>query len=67
MTRTARVVVIGGGAVAAGDLLLAPAREEVEERALAPGRDTVRIVPAQFGDEAGMVGAGALALEEVAA
>ena len=56
------VIVIGGGASAAGDLLLDPAREVVASRALRPGRDTVRIVPAMFGEEAGMVGAGLFAL-----
>ncbi|HEX8066980.1 MAG TPA: ROK family protein [Thermoleophilaceae bacterium] len=58
------VVVIGGGAVAAGDLLLDPAREAVVERALPAARAGVRIVPAELGDEAGMVGAAILALEE---
>ena len=52
-----QVVVVGGGAAAAGDLLLDPAREVVAERALRPSRDRVRIVPAAFGEEAGMVGA----------
>jgi glucokinase len=56
------VIVIGGGASAAGDLLLDPAREVVASRALRPGRDTVRIVPALLGEEAGMVGAGLFAL-----
>ena len=56
------VVVIGGGAAGAGDLLLDPAREVVEERALRPSRDQVRIVPARFGEDAGMLGAAALAL-----
>jgi len=55
------VVVVGGGVIAAGDLLLEPARAEVAERALPPVREHARIVPAQFGVEAGMVGAGALA------
>jgi glucokinase len=59
------VVVIGGGVIAAGELLLAPARAEVAERALPPVRDHVQIVPARFGVEAGMVGAGALALDHV--
>ncbi len=58
------VIVIGGGAAAAGDLLLDPAREVVSQRALRPSRDTVRIVPAALGEEAGMVGAGLFALEE---
>ncbi len=57
------VVVVGGGLVAAGELLLEPAREQVAERALVPARDQVRIVPAHFGDESGMLGAAALALE----
>jgi glucokinase len=57
-----QVVVVGGGAGAAGDLLLDPAREVVAERALPPSRDRVRIVPAAFGVEAGMVGAALFAL-----
>jgi glucokinase len=57
------VVVVGGGAVAAGELLLQPARAVVAERALPPMRERVRIVAAHFGDEAGMLGAALLALE----
>jgi glucokinase len=56
------LIVIGGGASAAGELLLAPAREEMARRALGPNRD-VRVVTAHFGDEAGMLGAAAMALE----
>jgi glucokinase len=57
------VVVIGGGVIAAGELLLAPARKAVAARALPPSRDEVAIVAAQFGVEAGMVGAAALAFD----
>jgi glucokinase len=57
------VVVVGGGAVRAGDLLLEPARAEVAARALRPNRDAVRIEPAAFGEEAGMVGAALMALD----
>jgi len=57
------VVVIGGGLVGAGELLLAPARDVVARRALAPARDQVRIVPARFGEESGMLGAAALAFD----
>lgn len=60
------VVVIGGGVIAAGELLLAPARAEVTRRILAPTRDSVRIVAARFGVEAGMIGAAALALDGMA-
>jgi glucokinase len=59
------MVVVGGGLVAAGDLLLDPARAVVAERALVPARDQVRIVPARFGDESGMLGAAALAFDVV--
>lgn len=58
------VVVIGGGVIAAGEMLLAPAREVMRERALSPGRDLVRVEAAEFGPEAGMVGAALLAREE---
>ena len=57
------VVVIGGGVMAAGELLLEPIREVVATRALPPSRDTVRIVMAEFGVEAGMVGAATLAFD----
>jgi glucokinase len=55
------VVVVGGGLVAAGELLLEPARAVVAERALVPTRDQVRIVGARFGAESGMLGAAGLA------
>jgi len=57
------VVVVGGGLIAAGDLLLGPARAVVTERALVPARDQVRIVPARFGQESGMLGAAGLAFD----
>jgi glucokinase len=60
------VVVIGGGVIAAGDLLLQPARDEVAVRALRPNKDIARIVPAHFGNEAGMLGAAALAFDAIA-
>jgi glucokinase len=59
------VIVVGGGAMAAGDLLLEPAREEMRARALRPNREHVRVVPARFGPEAGMLGAAVLALDEL--
>ena len=57
------VVVIGGGVIAAGELLLEPARAVVAARALSPSKEHVRIVPARFGAESGMLGAAALALD----
>jgi glucokinase len=60
-----QVVVIGGGVIGAGELLLGPLRAEVARRALPPSRDVVSIVGAHFGVEAGMIGAGVLALESL--
>jgi glucokinase len=59
------VVVVGGGAIAAGELLLAPAREVVAERGLPINRSDVRLVSARFGAESGMLGAACMALDAV--
>jgi glucokinase len=56
------VIVIGGGAIAADEMLLEPARGEMWTRALPPPRDSVRVVRAHFGEEAGMLGAALVAL-----
>jgi len=61
-----QVVVVGGGAIAAGDLLLEPARAAFHDAVEAPDRrPSVPIVAAQLGNDAGAVGAAALALEEL--
>jgi glucokinase len=60
------VFVIGGGVIAAGDLLLEPAREELRERALPPMNETP-VMDAKMGPDAGMIGAAEMALEEVGA
>jgi glucokinase len=57
------VIVIGGGAARGGELLLEPARAVIAARALPPARESVRVVPAHYGDEAGMMGAALMALE----
>jgi len=58
------VIVIGGGVIAAGDLLLGPARRELEARALRPMNRTP-VVEAELGEDAGMIGAAALARIEL--
>ncbi len=57
------LVVIGGGFAAAGEFLLGPAREVVAREALPPARDLVRIVRAELGTAAGLIGAGLVAFE----
>jgi glucokinase len=58
------LVVVGGGfGAAAGDLVLEPAREAVRREAIHPADGSVRIVPAELGSEAGLVGAGLVAFE----
>lgn len=59
------LVVVGGGAAEAGELLLEPARRTVAERALQPQRDEVRIAAAHHGPDAGVLGAAALAVIEL--
>jgi glucokinase len=58
------VIVIGGGVIAAGDLLLDPARRELAARALRPMNGTP-VVPAELGQDAGMIGAAAMARIEL--
>jgi glucokinase len=57
------VVVIGGGFSQARDLFLEPALETMREEALPPGRDSVRVVPALLGPDAGLVGAAFVGFE----
>lgn len=52
------VIVLGGGAIAFGELLIAPARREVERYALKPMNRTP-VVAAELGPAAGMIGAAA--------
>jgi glucokinase len=61
-----QLVIIGGGVMAAGDLLLEPARLVVAQRSLSPSRDEVKIVPAAIGVESGMIGAAAMAFDGLA-
>jgi glucokinase len=58
------VFVIGGGVIAAGDLLLEPARRELAARALPPMK-RIPVVAAELGPDAGMIGAAAMARIEL--
>ncbi|HSB37829.1 MAG TPA: ROK family protein [Gaiellaceae bacterium] len=62
------LVVIGGGfGEAAGEFMLGSAREVLAQDGLPPGSETLRIVEAQLGAEAGVIGAGMLAFEALGA
>ena len=50
-------IVIGGGLTNLGDRLFGPAKEIVRERAFPLPAGAAKIVPAQLGDEAGIIGA----------
>ncbi len=56
-------VIIGGGVAEAGELLLAPVRKTIQERAMVVARESVEIVPAQLGNSAGVIGASMLIAE----
>ncbi len=57
-----QIVVIYGGMAAAGDLILEPCRHAMQEHALSPARERVKIVAAELGENAGVIGAAGLAL-----
>jgi glucokinase len=58
------MIVVGGGMSKMGDLLLEPAKEVVMKRAFQLCAQVVRIVPAQLGDDSGVLGAAIFAREE---
>jgi glucokinase len=60
------VIVIGGGVIRAGELLVGPARSELQGRALTP-MNRARVVAAELGPEAGMIGAATMAALELEA
>lgn len=60
------LVIVGGGFASAGDFLLVPAAETMRREALPPARDRARIVRAELGTAAGVIGAGLVALDALA-
>ncbi len=56
------MIIVGGGVAKLGDLLLDPARRVVKERAFSASARAVRILLAQLGDKAGVIGAAVFAL-----
>src|SRR5436305_51018 len=55
-----QIIILGGSVVQIGELLLEPVRRTIEERAIKVLHEATRIVMAELGPDAGLVGAGAL-------
>lgn len=58
-----QAIVIGGGVARAGDVLFEPLVQKLHAQLSAPFKDHLMVLPARFGNEAGLIGAAALALE----
>ncbi len=54
------LIIIGGGVSAAGDLLIEPIKQTIQQRALPSNAKTARVVPAGLGLDSGSIGAAAL-------
>ena len=61
------MVVIGGGVRDAWDLFIDATRDEIRRRAFEYPAERTKIVPSVLGDDAGMVGAAAVALQKIEA
>jgi glucokinase len=59
------LVVLGGGVTRSADLLLPPVRESVARLAMGPAASAVRVVAASAGEQAGLLGAAAIAFERL--
>jgi len=54
---------VGGGFGDAFDLLIGPIEDVLRRDGLAPARDVVRVVPAELGPDAGLIGAALVGFE----
>jgi len=59
------VIAIGGGVAGAGELILGPARESMRVQLMADILDAVKVVPAELGNMASLVGASMMALRKM--
>ncbi len=60
-----KVAIVGGGVAKAGKVLFDAMNETVKSRALKPIAEKAIVIPAKLGNRAGILGAGALAFEEL--
>lgn len=56
------LAIVGGGISAAGDMVFKPMNEQVKKRVMAPLRPIARVIPAQLGNQAGILGAAGLVM-----
>ena len=56
-------IILGGGVAQAGELLFAPVRRTLRERVSPVFSEHLHLVPAEMGNDAGIIGSGALALD----
>jgi glucokinase len=57
------VIAVGGGVAGAGEMILGPARESMRSQLMDGILASVRVVPAELGNMASLVGASMMALE----
>lgn len=57
-------IIIGGGVAKAGSTLFGPLDDAVRAQLSGPFKNNLQLLPARFGNEAGIIGAATLALEE---
>lgn len=58
-------IIIGGGVAKAGDLVFEPIRRTIRERTIDVFHQDLRVLPAALGNDAGIIGNAALALESL--
>lgn len=58
-------IVLGGGVAQAGELLFEPVRRTIRERTSPVFHEGLAVVPAALGSDAGLIGCGALAVDQI--
>jgi glucokinase len=58
-------IIVGGGIARSWDILMPPVIQMVKTRGFPGSRDVVEILPSSLGEEAGVIGAGVLAIEKI--
>ena len=61
-----QMIVVGGGIAQAGEIIMEPIRRTATACAIRSMSHTCRIVPAELGDNAGVLGGAAMVLQEIA-